>query len=688
MSDIGPEHFFNRELSLLAFHQRVLNQAKAEHLPLLERLRFLCISASNIDEFFEVRVGGLKERLEAGIHTTGPDNLGPAEILELINQRAHDLVTTQYQLLNTQLLPLLHDARVHLLKRADWNKAQKQWLHAHFEDEILPLLSPMGLDPAHPFPRILNKSLNFIVQLEGKDAFGRNSGMAIVPVPRGLPDMIRLPNELVADGGIGVVFVSSIIHEFIDDLFFGITPVGCYQFRVTRNSELFVDEEESGDLRRAIEGELVYRQYGDEVRLEVAENCPDTLVNFLLKQFEMTQADLYRVDGPVNLNRLNQLIDLAERPDLEFPGFTSSTPRAVQKKENLFDVIRKQDVLLHHPFDSFRTVVEFLRQAAKDPHVLAIKQTLYRTGPNSVIVDALVAAAKAGKEVTVIIELRARFDEEANVALSAKLQDVGIHVVYGVVGYKTHAKMLLIARRENGILRNYVHLGTGNYHTRTSRIYTDYGLLTAHEAVGDDVYRIFLQLTSLGKVAKMEHLLHAPFTLHKGMMKRIEQEISHARAGKPARIVAKMNSLYEEHLVRKLYEASQAGVEIDLIVRGICQLRPGIPGISERIRVRSVVGRFLEHTRVYVFHNQGEPEVWAASADWMERNMFHRVETGFPILNKRLKEKVMRELDYYLQDNCEAWSLSSDGEYHLITPDADQARFSAQEKLLETLTRT
>lgn len=688
MSTFSAEHFFNRELSLLAFHRRVLAQAMEESLPLLERLRFLCISASNIDEFFEVRVGGLKERLEAGIQTTGPDNLGPQELLDMISTRAHALVTDQYALLNDHLLPLLHGVGLHVLKRDAWTKPQTEWLHAYFEDEILPLLSPMGLDPAHPFPRILNKSLNFIVQLEGKDAFGRNSGMAIVPVPRGLPDMLRLPSELMPEGGQGVVFVSSIIHAFIDDLFYGITPVGCYQFRVTRNSELFVDEEEQGDLRRAIEGELVYRQYGDEVRLEVAQNCPDVLVAFLLKQFEMTAADLYRVDGPVNLNRLNQLIDLAERSDLEYPAFTSSMPRAVQKKDSLFEVIRKQDILLHHPFDSFRTVVEFLRQAAKDPHVLAIKQTLYRTGPNSVIVDALVAAAKAGKEVTVVVELRARFDEEANVALSAKLQDVGIHVVYGVVGYKTHAKMVLVARRENGILRNYVHLGTGNYHARTSRIYTDYGLLTANEAVGDDVYRIFLQLTSLGKVSKMEHLLHAPFTLHKGMMKRIEQEISNAKAGKPARIVAKMNSLWEEHLTRKLYEASQAGVQIDLVIRGICQIRPGVPGVSENIRVRSIVGRFLEHTRIFIFHNNGEPEVWAASADWMERNMFHRVETGFPILHKRLREKVIREIEYYLKDNCQAWELHSDGEYYRHSPADGEDRFSAQERLLETLTRS
>ncbi len=692
---ITSRHFVNRELSLLAFHERVLAQAELNDNPLLERLRFLSISATNLDEFFEIRVGGLKERLEAGIQSTGPDKLGPATTLKAISQRAHSLVNRQYELLNDRLLPELTAARIRVLRRKHWNGTQRRWLHKYFESEVLPLLSPMGLDPAHPFPRILNKSLNFIVQLEGKDAFGRNSGLAVVPVPRGLPDMIRLPKSVAGRRGTGLVFLSSIIHEFMNDLFVGITPVGSYQFRVTRNSDLFVDEEEVGDLRRAIEGELIHRQFGDEVRLEVAENCPDDMVRFLLDQFEMTAEDLYRVDGPVNLNRLTQAIELANRPDLLNPPFSPRLPKPIKKKDSVFTALRKQDVLLHHPFDSFRSVVDFLRAAARDTRVLAIKMTLYRTEPDSVIVDALVAAANAGKEVTVVIELLARFDEEANVALSAKLQDVGIHVVYGVVGYKTHAKMILVSRRERGNLRNYVHLGTGNYHPQTSRIYTDYGLLSANQDLGEDVYRLFLQLTSLGKISRMTHLLHAPFTLQKGLLRRIDHEIAAAKAGKPARIIAKMNSLYEEQLTRKLYEASQAGVQIDLIVRGICQLRPGLPGISENIQVRSVVGRFLEHTRVFYFGNaqksakaqraangKNSGELWASSADWMERNMFHRVESAFPILNHRLKDRVVRELEYYLKDNCQAWVLSAEGDYQLQQPAAGETRFSAQEQLL------
>ncbi|MCH8553054.1 MAG: polyphosphate kinase 1 [Natronospirillum sp.] len=686
MTDITAQHFSNRELSLMAFHWRVLAQAERSDIPLLERLRFLCISSSNMDEFFEIRVGGLKERLEAGIDAPGADGLGPAETLQEIAIRAHQLVNHQYSLLNDRLLPALLREGIRIVRREQWTEGQRRWLQAYFEDEVLPLLSPMGLDPAHPFPRILNKSLNFIVQLEGKDAFGRKSGMAVVPVPRSLPEMIRLPIRVGGRRYLTFVFMSSVIHEYLDGLFHGITSRAAYQFRVTRNSDLFVDEEEAEDLRRAIEGELVYRQYGDEVRLEVAENCPDDMVDFLLNQFEMTRTDLYRVDGPVNLNRLTQLIELASRPDLKFTPFTARLPKPVRKKDSIFTAIRKQDILFHHPFDSFRTIIDFLWAAARDSKVLAIKQTLYRTGPSSAIVDALVAAAKAGKEVTVVIELRARFDEEANVALSARLQEVGIHVVYGVVGYKTHAKMILVSRRENRNLRNYVHLGTGNYHPQTTRIYTDYGLLSANQELGEDVYRLFLQLTSLGKISKMTHLQHAPFTLHKGLLKRIDQEIKAARQGQPARIIGKMNGLYEERVTRKLYEASQAGVQIDLIVRGICQLKPGIPGVSENIRVRSVLGRFLEHTRVFYFSNAPHGgEIWASSADWMERNMFHRVESAFPILNRHMKDRVLRELEYYLRDNCEAWELQPNGAYLLCEPGKHKERFSAQDQLLGEL---
>lgn len=679
---VTPEHFINRELSLLEFHDRVLSQAENDQIPALERLRFLCISSTNLDEFFEIRVGGLKERFEAGSTLSGPEGLTPRQQLDDIAERAHQLVTRQYRILNEQLLPLLAEQQIRLIKREHWSEAQTAWLQQFFEHEVLPLLSPIGLDPAHPFPRILNKSLNFIVKLDGKDAFGRNSGQAIVQCPRALPEMIQLPTDETDSGSYDFVFLSSVIHYFMDEIFFGMTVKGCYQFRVTRNSDLFVDEEESGDLRRAIEGELVYRQYGDEVRLEVAANCPDELLEFLFKQFEISEIDLYRANGPVNLNRLAKLIELAARPELLYPPFDARVPRVLRRKANIFDAIRRSDILLHHPFDSFMPVVDFIRQAAKDPNVLTIKQTLYRTGANSIIVDELVAAAKAGKEVTVIIELLARFDEEANVVLAERLQEYGIHVVYGIVGYKTHAKMLMVVRREGDKLRHYVHLGTGNYHPKTAQVYTDYGLLTCNKQIGDDVYRVFLQLTSLGKVSKLDTLFQSPFTLHKTMMRRIEREIENAQAGKTARIILKMNSLYEEQLARKLYDASQAGVQVDLIVRGVCQIRPGLADVSENIRVRSILGRFLEHTRAYCFHNDGDPEVILASADWMSRNMFHRVEIGFPLLSKKLRDKVIRDLELYLADNQQAWELSADGHYRRCLAGNNKA-ISAQEYLLD-----
>ena len=683
MNEFKPQHFINRELSLLEFNHRVLALAERPTIPLLERLLFLTIFSSNLDEFFEIRVGGLKERLEADIHQTQRDGLCPSETLTQINRRAHELVAHQYRVLNSMILPALTRQRIHLLRREHFNDAQRTWLKTRFEVEIKPLLSPLGLDPAHPFPRILNKSLNFIVELEGKDAFGRNSGLAIVQVPRALPDIFQLPKRLAGHRRQAFVLTSSMIHSFIGDLFHGMSARAAYQFRVTRNSDFFVDEEEVDDLRRAIEGELVQRQYGDEVRLEVATNCPIHITEFLLRQFEMTEQDLYQVDGPVNLGRLRALHSLCSQNELHYPPFSARQPKPLRKQDSAFSVLRKRDILLHHPFDSFHAVIDFIWAAARDSKVMAIKQTLYRTGPDSVIVDALVAAAKAGKEVTVVIELRARFDEEANLSLAAKLQQVGIHVVYGVVGYKTHAKMILVTRREKGHIRYYVHLGTGNYHPMTSRIYTDYGLLSANQELGEDVSHLFFQLTSLGKTPKMAQMIHAPFSLHKTLIKNIDGEIAAARAGKPARIIAKMNGLYEDQLTEKLYEASQAGVNIDLIVRGICQLRPGIPNLSENIRVRSVLGRFLEHTRVFYFLNRPEKtQLWASSADWMERNMHFRVETAFPILNAHHRKRIMQELDQYLQDNTDAWLLQSDGRYLPLSPAEGEPAISAQHWLL------
>ncbi|AJQ97718.1 polyphosphate kinase 1 [Gynuella sunshinyii] len=674
--------FFNRELSLLQFHKRVLHQATDASLPVLERVRFLCISATNLDEFFEVRVGGLIELIERGSGTTSfADGMTITQTKEAIAEQAHEFVHQQYTVLNEQILPLLRENGIFILRRDEWVSDQINYLHDYFQSDVLPLLSPIGLDPAHPFPRILNKSLNFIVSLNGKDAFGRNSGRAIVQVPRSLPNIIELPSELVSEGR-GFILMSSIIHHFMDELFVGMTVLGCYQFRLTRNTDIFLDEEETDDLLRAMEGELAYRQYGDEVRIELADNTPEDQLEFLLNRCEVGNRDMFKVNGPVNLSRFNDLFDLIKDPAHYFPPFTQSVPRAFKRYDNYFDAIRRQDILVHHPYESFSTVVEWIRQAAKDPQVLAIKQTLYRTGSESPVVDALVQAARAGKEVTVVVELRARFDEQDNVALANKLQRYGIHVIYGVVGFKTHAKMLLIARKEKNQLRNYVHLGTGNYHAKTTQVYTDYGLFSADKSFGEDVYRIFLQLSSMGKMSKMETLLHAPFTLHRSMIRKIQREVDHAGNGKAAHIILKMNSLCEEQLVTELYKASQAGVSIDLIIRGICHLKPGIPGLSENIRVRSIVGRFLEHSRVFYFENNGDPELWLASSDWMVRNMFHRVETCFPVKSKKLRERIIDDLKLALADNTHAWMLDGEGNYHLVQPESEGECVDSQAILL------
>ena len=679
-----PELYINRELSLLEFNARVLEQAKLETVPLLERLRYLCISSTNMDEFFEVRVAGLMQKVKLGSTQAGPDNMSAQETLRLARIRASELVEEQYRVLNEVIFPKLAEQGINFVKRDDWSEAQEKWLREYYEQELQPILSPMGLDPAHPFPRMLNKSLNFIVSLSGKDAFGRSSGLAIVQAPRALPRVIQLPAEETGSGPNDFVFLSSVLHAFVAELFHGMKVKECYQFRVTRNSDLFVDEEEIDDLLRAVEGELAARHYGDTVRLEVALNCPDELVNFLLARLKLTRDELFMVNGPVNLNRVQAVIDLVDRPELTFPSFVPGLPVTLKRSESLFDTIRKQDLLLHHPFESFAPVVDFVRQAAADPGVLSIKQTLYRTGPNSAIVDALVDAARAGKEVTVVVELRARFDEAANVGLATRLQEVGAHVVYGVVGYKTHAKMLLIIRRETKGLRYYTHLGTGNYHSRTARIYTDYGLFTCDKVIGEDVQKVFNQLTSLGKVIKLHKLLQSPFTLHDGMLKKIQREQALAEKGKPGRVIAKMNGLVEPQIIQALYQASQAGVQIDLIVRGICALRPGVPGVSDNIRVRSIIGRFLEHPRVYYFDNDGNPEVFGASADWMERNLFHRVETCFPVEAKKLRDRVIGDLELYLRDNTQAWLLQPDGTYVLAKPGKDEP-VSAQQVLLENL---
>ncbi len=679
----SPEFYINRELSLLEFNHRVLQQAKDPTNLLLERLRFLCIASTNLDEFFEVRVAGLRQQVKYGSVQTGEDNMTPTETLKKISEIAHALVEEQYQILNDALIPELAKKNIHILRRAQWKPKLLRWTKRYFNRELVPVLSPIGLDPSHPFPRVLNKNLYFIVELEGKDAFGREGGFAIVQAPRSLPRIIEVPGEYSSSKGHNFIMLSSILHTHVDDLFPGMKAKGCYQFRVTRNSDLFVDDEEIDDLLRALEGELPSRRYSEAVRLEVAESCPEEISNFLLNQFKLPDDALYKVNGPVNLNRLLQLHDLVDRPDLVYPGFTPDIPPRLLKTTNIFDALHNGDILLLHPFQSFAPVVDFLRQAAADPDVLSIKQTLYRTGDDSAIVKALKDAAKAGKEVTVVIELRARFDEEANIELASDLQEAGAHVVYGVVGYKTHAKMIMVTRREGRSLRRYVHLGTGNYHIRTARLYTDYGLLTTDQAVGEDVNKLFHQITGLGRATKLKKLLQSPFTLHKAMLDYIKTEEKNAKAGKEARIIAKMNALVEPEIIRTLYSASGAGVKIDLIIRGICCLRPGIKHVSENIQVRSIIGRFLEHTRIYYFHNDGKPRLYCASADWMQRNLFYRIETCFPIEEKRPRAKIIRfGLLNYLSDNTQAWLLQSDGSYRKAKPGNAKPK-SAQQTLLD-----
>jgi polyphosphate kinase len=658
-----PSLYLNRELAQLGFNQRVLAQAKDVTHPLLERLRFLCITSGNMDEFFEIRVAGLKQQLEFGSSQLGPDRLPVAVQLQQIHEQAQRLVNEQYDILNQVLQPALEDKGICLLRPGRWNEHQAQWIKRYFMRELLPVLSPIALDPSHPFPQVQNKSLNFLVALEGNDPFGRKSPIAIVQAPRVLPRIIVLPARPGSEQT-ELLLLSSIMQAHMQDLFQGMQVKGCYQFRVTRNSDLYVEDEEVKDLMEALEGELYSRRYGDAVRLEVAYDCPPEQVDFLRQQFELTEQDIYRCQGPVNLTRLMQIHDLVQRPDLKFPDFKPGRPKALRGINDLFAAIRAGDVLLHHPFESFAPVIELLTQAANDPAVLAIKQTLYRTGPDSPVVGALIDAARNGKEVTVVIELMARFDEAANIMLANKLQEAGAHVVYGAVGHKTHSKIILIVRREGRVLRRYVHLGTGNYHPRTTSLYTDFGLFSCDPVLSRDVQKVFHMLTAPGTLGKLQKLVQSPFALHDRVLALIHAEAECARAGKKARIIAKMNALVDVQVIQALYAASQAGVKIELIVRGVCSLRPGIKGISDNIKVRSIVGRFLEHSRIYYFFNDGAPLVFLASADWMQRNFFKRVETCTPVEDAKLRERVIKEgLNSYLRDTKRAWLLQSDGSY-------------------------
>lgn len=684
----SPSSYINRDLSLLQFHLRVLAQAASPRHPLLERLFFLIIFSSNMDEFFEIRVAGIMQKLNMGDVSTSAHGMRPSEVLREISAVTHKAISEQYRILNEDILPALAQEDIRYLKRDELTPEQSAWMKQYFTEQVSPVLTPISIDPAHPFPRLVNKSLNFIATLEGKDAFGRDINLAIVPAPRSLPRVIRLPDELTG-GKEHHVMLSAVIHEHIGELFPGMNVTGCHQFRLTRNADLDLAEDVD-DIAKALEGELENRRFGDKVRLEVTTDCPAPISDYLLNEFELHDNQLYRVNGPVNLTRL--LFDF-NIPALRYQPFTHVVPKPfrrevdkLDKATSMFAAMRKSDVLVHHPFHAFSPIINLLWQAASDPKVLAIKQTLYRSGTNSEIVKALAAAARNGKEVTAVIELRARFDEASNIAVANYLQEAGAVVVYGIVGYKTHAKLMLIIRRENDKIRRYVHLGTGNYHAANAKVYTDYGLFSADPDISEDVHKIFQELTGMGKPANLKKLLHAPFTLHEKLMSFIDDEIAQAKAGKRAHIIIKVNALTERRLIDKLYDASQAGVKIELILRSMCCLRPQVKDLSENITVRSVIGRFLEHTRIYYFYNAGYERLYCGSADWMDRNLFHRVEVAFPIEDKKLFKQIYQDgLINYLQDNTQAWTLDGNGVWQQLQPAADETPHIAQEYLLKVI---
>jgi polyphosphate kinase len=665
-AQFGPEHFLNRELSWLAFNQRVLDEALDPTTPLLERVKFFCITSSNLDEFFEVRVAGIKQQIESDVVERSVDGLTATETFRAINRRVREMVEAQFRCWREQLVPALAKSGIRFLDFAELGPADRVWLESYFQKQVWPVLTPLGLDPAHPFPQLLNKTLNLIVQLEVKQSGGPHRRLAVVQVPRALPRLVKLPRN---DSRQDYVFLAHLVGHHLADLFPGTKLLGHWQFRVTRNSELYIDEEDSANLLKAVEDELHNRRRGEAVRLEVSMDCPGEIRAELLGKLHLAEDDLYVIDGPINPVRLMTIVEGDHSPELRDPPFMARVAPALRDQPDLFAAIRQRDVLLHHPFDNFSSVVEFLAQAAEDPDVLAIKMTLYRTGGDPRIVGALMNAVRNGKQVTAVVELKARFDEANNIAWARRLEEAGVHVVYGLVGYKIHAKMTLVVRRDADGIRRYVHLATGNYNATTARFYTDLGMFTSRPEFGDDASSLFNLLTGICQFQGTRKLLVAPFELHGRMIKLIERETANAKRGLPARIIAKMNSLVDRDTIEALYRASQAGVKVDLIVRGICCLRPGVKGVSETITVRSVVDRFLEHSRIFYFENACQPEIFVGSADWMPRNFFRRVEVSFPIENGNLRDRVQRELlDTVLADNVKARVLQPDGSYQRLKP--------------------
>ena len=670
------EYFINRETSWLEFNQRVLDQAFDESNPILERLKFLCIVSSNLDEFFEVRVAGLKQQKQNGSSETGPDGLSPAESLSRISARTHRMVEDQYRCWREHIAPALEQERIRFHNYPNVPPEEQAHFEKFFKETVYPVLTPLAVDPAHPFPQLLNKSLNVIVELEGE---GLSTDIAVVQAPRILPRVVPFSKRTDGDD---YVFLGNIIQEHVQSLFHGVKVKGAHLFRVTRNSNLYVDEEEASNLLHAIEEELRKVKRGAAVRLEVKQDCPEHVLKRLLDIFNLEEDDISKIDGPLNFSRLMPLAMQLDRPDLRFKRFTPNLVVSLDTESDLFYHIRKGDILLHHPYDSFQTVVDFLAQASEDPHVLAIKQTLYRTSSDSPIVQALITAARNGKQVTAVIELKARFDEAANIQWARMMREAGVDVVYGVTGLKTHAKAMLVIRSEGDRIRRYAHMGTGNYHPSTAKIYTDLSLLTCREELTSELAETFNCLTGVSRFPEMKQLMVAPWRLYEGFQELIENEIGHAWAGRPCGIYAKVNSLVEEGIIEALYRASSAGVPIRLLVRGMCALRVGIPGVSENIEVRSLVGRFLEHSRIYRFENGGDTRIYLGSSDWMPRNLFRRVETVFPILAPSMIRHADEILSWFWKDNVKAQVMQPDGIYKFRETASGEERFDAQAEFL------
>ena len=672
-----PGNFINRELSWLEFNRRVLEEAQDATQPLVERVKFLTIFSSNLDEFFEIRVAGIKQQIESETSDVGPDGLSPTETFNSIRRVVSELIATQYALWNNELLPELAKNGIRVREVSQLSVKRAAWAHRYFQKEVFPMLTPLAVDASHPFPQLLNKSHNLLVRAKAQR--GGEPLYAIVQVPRVIPRLILMPRGQGEDEPWDYIYLASLIKQHIGELFPGLILEGVHAFRVTRNSDLYIDEEEAENLLRTIEQELRRSSRGDAVRLEVETDCPKDFRDLLLEFFELTEADVYKADGPLSMTHLTPLITNDAFAKLKDRPFQPGRDPALPPHADIFEVLRRQDVLLHHPYDSFDPIVDLIEEAAQDPQVLAIKITLYRTGGESPIVAALIDAANAGKQVTAIVELRARFDEAVNIQWARRLEEAGAHVIYGVVGLKTHCKMLLVVRRDADRIRHYVHLGTGNYNPRTARIYTDWSFLTAEPQLTEEVGIVFNTLTGLAAYPGLKKLMVAPFDLKKRLIAMIERERDHARADKPARIVAKLNSLVDQEIIEKLYEASCEDVTIDLIVRGICCLRPKIPGLSENIRVISIVGRFLEHSRIYHFANAGAPEILLSSADWMPRNFLRRVEVAFPIENPALRDNIVNEvLPRFLNDRVKARELQPDGSYRRLKPEGPEARAQAQ----------